>query len=119
LILLGGLPMVDVLAIVGMLRRPGRRSTDGFLLRGCLALCLYLGIAAMFPEAIRDGLIGVVNRVIPLGRPNIITAFCRISLGVLMVLGFQIGVAALLAGPLDRLRRGIAARASSGPKPPA
>ena len=119
LILIGGLPMVDVLTIVALVKRPGRRPTDGFLLRVCLALGVYLGIAAMFPKAIRDSLIGVLNAAIPLGTPSLSTAIGRISLGVLLLLGCQIGVAAMMAGPLDRVLARMTARASSGPEQPA
>jgi cytochrome bd-type quinol oxidase subunit 2 len=116
LILLGGLPMVDVLAVVALVRRPGRRSVDGFLLAGCLALGLYLGIAAMFPEAIRDGLIAVLNAVIPLGPLSLFTMIGRITLVILLNLGPQLAVAALLARPMDRFLGRIAARADSDPQ---
>src|SRR4051812_4374500 len=66
LILIDGLPMVDVLAVVALSRRPGRRSTDDFLRAGCLTLGLFLGIAASFPVSIRDGLLAAVQVVIPL-----------------------------------------------------
>jgi hypothetical protein len=119
LILLGGLPMVDVLAIVALLRRPGRRSIDRFLVSGCLALGLYLGVTAMFPEAIRDGLIAVLDAVIPPGGPSLFIPIGRITLVVLLNLGFQLAVAALLARPLDRFLGRVAPLADSDPPSPA
>jgi cytochrome bd-type quinol oxidase subunit 2 len=119
LILLGGLPMVDVLAVVALVRRPGRRPIDGFLLAGCLALGLYLGITAMFPKEINHGLLAVLNAVIPLGTLSLLTIIGRITLVVFLNLGFQLAVAALLARKLGRFLDRIAARADSEPQSPA
>jgi hypothetical protein len=113
LILLGGLPMVDLLAVVALLKRPGRRSTDAFLLAGCLALGLYLGIAGMFPEAIRDGLITVMELLFPPGGGRLLTLIGRTTLLLLLNLGPQVAVAALLARPMDLFLGRGAARANS------
>src|SRR4051794_21151540 len=114
LILLGGLPMVDVLAVVALSRRPGRRSTDDFLRAGCLTLGLFLGIAASFPVSIRDGLLAAVQVVIPLGRASLLVGIARITLGVALCLGAQVAGATYLTRRLGRL----AARADSGPQCP-
>jgi hypothetical protein len=119
LIVMGGLPMVDVLTFVALSRQPDQRGVDNFLLAGCLALGLYLGAASRFGGAMHAASIAVANAVIPLGRPSLSIGIGRISLGVLLNLGSQLAVAALLARPLDRFLGRVAARADSDSQPPA
>ena len=115
LILLGGLPMVDVIAVLALLRRPGRRPTDGFLLAGCLALGLYLGIAAMFPWTIRSVLINVLDALVPPGGWSLPTIIGRIGLVLSLNLGSQIAAAALMARPMGRFLARAAVREDSQP----
>jgi hypothetical protein len=119
LILLGGLPMVDVLAVVALLRRPGRRHVDGFLLGGCVALGLYLGIAAMFAGAIREGLIAALDAVFPspVWGLYFLRNVGRIGLVLLLNLAPQLAVAALLARPIGRFLARDAARPGQEPSP--
>src|SRR4051794_32175824 len=84
LILLGGLPLVDVLAIMTLSRRPGRRPTDVFLLGGCLALGLYLGLASIFAGVIVGTLLGIAQVLLPLGNASWPRGVGRIALGVLL-----------------------------------
>ena len=67
LILLGGLPMLDLLALLALSRPPGLPSLDARLLGGGLALMLYLAVASIAAGPIREGTLRLLNAIAPLG----------------------------------------------------
>jgi hypothetical protein len=96
LILIGGLPMANVLAFRTLIRTPGRPSFDPFLLGGSLALMLYLGVASVACEAIRRGAIDLLELLAPLRNQSLARLAWRISMAVLINLAPQIVVAGII-----------------------
>ena len=102
LILLGGLPMLDLLVLVALATRRGHRGSEAFLVAGAISLGIYLGLAAFMPRGIRDATIGVVNLLLPLVRASWNIGLGRVALAVLLNLGPQLALAAILAPPIRR-----------------
>ena len=104
LIFLGGLPMLDCLALLALIRAPGRPGLDDFLLGGCLALMLYLGAASMAAESIRDVTISLLDTIVPRGNRNLAWIVERVTVAVLINLLPQVGVAFLLGRAIRAFR---------------
>ena len=118
LVLIGALPMLDVLGFLALIRTPGRRGLDGFLLGGGLALMLYLAVASLAPGPINDGSLALVNAIVPLGNRALPRLVGRLTLGVLLNLLPQIAVAYLLGRRIRAWRGRDDAPARPGPPPP-
>ncbi|WP_435008361.1 hypothetical protein P12x_005590 [Tundrisphaera lichenicola] len=112
LVLLGGLPMLVVLAVAALFQAPGRTSIDRFLKAGGVTLVVYLGIAAVAAKPINTLLLTNVNQLIPLGNRSLPILVGRISLGVLLNLAPQLALAGLLAERLRGPRNALVPSAS-------
>ena len=118
LILLGGLPMLDVLAVLTLIRVTGRHRFDDFLLGGCLALLLYLGLASMSSESILDGTIALMKKFVPHGNWTWARIVGRMTLAVLANLIPQVAVAAVFGRLIRGWRGQDDALTMPGPQPP-
>ena len=67
LIVIGGLPMMNLLALLTLLRKPGRPGRDAFLVGGLVALGLYLAVASVAAEAISSVLLNLLEPIAPRG----------------------------------------------------
>jgi hypothetical protein len=117
LILLGGLPMFDLLGIAALARRPGQRGLDEFLLGGLAALILYLGFAAVAAGWIKDTVIGLLNVIAPLNQGSPAQVIWRVTAAMLCNVLPQVAVAFLLRRWLRASRRREAAQAAPGAPP--
>jgi hypothetical protein len=118
LIIIGGLPMLNLLAILFLVRQPGRRDLDSLLGGGLVALALYLGVASLAGRPITEATIGLLEVVAPLRNPSVLGLVVRLTVAVLMHLLPQLAVAALLARLIRQTRGGTLAPADPGPRPP-
>jgi hypothetical protein len=96
LILIGGLPMANVLAFLTLIRASGRPPFDPFLLGGGLSLMLYLGVASVACESIKRGAIDLLELLAPLRNQSLARLVWRISMAVLINLTPQIVVAGII-----------------------
>jgi ethanolamine transporter EutH len=67
LLLLGALPMLDVLIVAHSCRKPGRRFLSGFIATGSVALATFVLIAAAFPVPLIQQAIEVINPIFGAG----------------------------------------------------
>jgi hypothetical protein len=103
MLLLGGLPMANILAagLLILLRDRWRRRVYlpwlvGFEVVGWTALCLYASIAYHHPDALRETVVHALSPLVPPGDQAFIVA-------VMATLGLPQLAVALLGGWLNRL----------------
>ena len=105
LIIIGGLPMMNLLALLTLLRKPGRSGRDAFLVGGLIALGLYLAIAWVAASSVRAAVLAVLHPIAPPGDClfSARTGWRLICLELINVLP-QVGLGALIGRAICRRR---------------
>ena len=90
MILLGVMPVANLLLLGALCRGPGRRNLDEFLVAGLAVLAVSTALTAFHGRAIDLLLVEVVDQVLPSPNRDPFAILCRGSLALGMILGVQL-----------------------------